>query len=423
MAYDLTGTQTIVFRGGVGLFYDRPDGNTVFSIPGNPPIAESQDLRNGQLQNLGTGLSHGGRVEPGHRSSTTRRSRRRCSGTRACRWRCRGPRRSTSPTSATTATTGWAGSRAARRSEPERGRPRRGLPAAEPGPDAARRARRRAPRRSRPTCCGRFRGFGIDRAAHDGVLRQVPLDSDVVQPSVPRRACRSASTTRWSILLEGNTGLTTRLQHNADGTLLGAGRPGGVRGAEQAAGDSAARPARQLRVGHAGPGGRWWREARARLLVNDWQLSGIVNLSSGTNYDLAYSLPEQRRQREPDGLAGLRRADPATSGDPGSGCSSDQYAQFNTTAVTGPAYGSDGLESGRNIMRGCCSGIIDLSLGAQHPPGWRPCGAAACGRVQRVQHRQLQRPSDDRCSTTTRRDQTRPQPAVQRRRHRSTRRA
>src|SRR5438105_4410575 len=56
-AYDLSGTQRFVLRGGGGLFYDRPDGNTVFSIPGNPPISTSQDLRNGQLQTLGTGLS------------------------------------------------------------------------------------------------------------------------------------------------------------------------------------------------------------------------------------------------------------------------------------------------------------------------------------------------------------------------------
>ena len=48
-AYDLTGNQTFVLRGGGGLFYDRPDGNTVFSIPGNPPISTAQDLRNGQL--------------------------------------------------------------------------------------------------------------------------------------------------------------------------------------------------------------------------------------------------------------------------------------------------------------------------------------------------------------------------------------
>ena len=29
----------------------------MFSIPGNPPISTSQDLRNGQLQTLGSGLS------------------------------------------------------------------------------------------------------------------------------------------------------------------------------------------------------------------------------------------------------------------------------------------------------------------------------------------------------------------------------
>ena len=40
-AYDLTGNSNWVLRGGGGLFYDRPDGNTVFSIPGNPPIATS----------------------------------------------------------------------------------------------------------------------------------------------------------------------------------------------------------------------------------------------------------------------------------------------------------------------------------------------------------------------------------------------
>src|SRR5213078_4221828 len=60
MAYDLTGTQQFILRAGGGLFYDRPDGNTVFSIPGNPPISTSQDLRNGQLQTLGTGLSTNG---------------------------------------------------------------------------------------------------------------------------------------------------------------------------------------------------------------------------------------------------------------------------------------------------------------------------------------------------------------------------
>ncbi len=56
-AYDISGDQKMILRGGVGLFYDRPDGNTVFSIPNNPPITNSADLRNGTLATLGKGLA------------------------------------------------------------------------------------------------------------------------------------------------------------------------------------------------------------------------------------------------------------------------------------------------------------------------------------------------------------------------------
>ena len=40
----------------------------------------------------------------------------------------------------------------------------------------------------------------------------------------------------------------------------------------------------------------------------------------------------------------------------------DQYRQFNVNAVAGPTYNSLGLESGRNIMRGCPDKRIDLSV-------------------------------------------------------------
>ena len=55
MAYDLTGDQTIVLRGGVGLFYDRPFGNSVIFMPGNPPTAKNVTVRYSQLQSLGAG--------------------------------------------------------------------------------------------------------------------------------------------------------------------------------------------------------------------------------------------------------------------------------------------------------------------------------------------------------------------------------
>ena len=56
-AYDVNGKSNFVIRGGGGLFYDRPDGNTVFTSPANPPIATTQNLLQSQLQSLGTGLS------------------------------------------------------------------------------------------------------------------------------------------------------------------------------------------------------------------------------------------------------------------------------------------------------------------------------------------------------------------------------
>ena len=53
----MTGQQTMIFRGGGGIFYDRPDGNTVFSIPGQPADRDVRRSAERQLQNLNPGLS------------------------------------------------------------------------------------------------------------------------------------------------------------------------------------------------------------------------------------------------------------------------------------------------------------------------------------------------------------------------------
>ena len=55
VAYDLTGRQQIVLRGGGGLYFDRPSGNAVFGQVLNPPARKSVTLRFGQLQTLGAG--------------------------------------------------------------------------------------------------------------------------------------------------------------------------------------------------------------------------------------------------------------------------------------------------------------------------------------------------------------------------------
>ncbi len=54
-AYDVSGKQNIVIRGGVGMFYDRPQGNVVFDLVRNPPTTLEPTFNFGRLQDIGTG--------------------------------------------------------------------------------------------------------------------------------------------------------------------------------------------------------------------------------------------------------------------------------------------------------------------------------------------------------------------------------
>jgi hypothetical protein len=96
-------------------------------------------------------------------------------------------------------------------------------------------------------------------------------------------------------------------------------------------------------------------------IVNDWQLSGILTAGSGARYTPTVSYQNGGSSvnltGSPDYAARI-----VILGDPGSGCGSNQYKQFNTAAFTGPQPGSVGLESGQNYMVGCADHTVDLSL-------------------------------------------------------------
>jgi hypothetical protein len=55
VAYDITGEQRFVARGGAGLFYDRPAGNSIYAQVQNPPTIRNITLRYSTLQSLGSG--------------------------------------------------------------------------------------------------------------------------------------------------------------------------------------------------------------------------------------------------------------------------------------------------------------------------------------------------------------------------------
>jgi hypothetical protein len=98
-------------------------------------------------------------------------------------------------------------------------------------------------------------------------------------------------------------------------------------------------------------------------IVNDWQLSGVLTANSGGRYDVGYSYNSNGSNKNITGSPdyGARMI---YTGDAGSGCSDNQYGQFNPSAVTAPTYtqNSLGLESGRGLLIGCADKTVDLSL-------------------------------------------------------------
>jgi hypothetical protein len=97
------------------------------------------------------------------------------------------------------------------------------------------------------------------------------------------------------------------------------------------------------------------------VVVNDWQLSGIWTGATGTPYTVGFSYQSGGSSvnltGSPDYGARIR-----VVGDPGGGCSSDPYRQFQTSAFQGPLTNSVGLESGNDYLRACFTSILDLAI-------------------------------------------------------------
>jgi hypothetical protein len=164
-----------------------------------------------------------------------------------------------------------------------------------------------------------------------------------------------------SLSFTGNTGLVERLQHNADGSVS-------VR-ADQADYEKLLQDLNLQR--HLFKANWVWDLPKLPTsnsglkaigyVLNDWQLSGLFTGGSGNRYDLTYSYVNNggnvNLTGSPDYGARI-----VYTGDPGKGCTSNQYGQFNVNAVTGPQYGSVGLESGRNVMVGCPDHTFDMAV-------------------------------------------------------------
>jgi Carboxypeptidase regulatory-like domain len=371
MAYDMTGNQTFILRAGGGLFYDRPDGNTVFSIPGNPPISTSQDLRNGQLQTLGTGLSTAGvpaLIDFQYNALLPSSWQWQAGVQMALPW-------------ATALDVSYVGNHGFNRLRAFQGGANGAVDLNAVDIGAAYLAKNQDPTLGTSSVPGAnayttnllraFRGLA-------SINEQETRFSDEyhsIQMSLNRRLRNGlAFGTNYTLglSLKGNTGLQERLEHAADGTIS-------VR-ADQAAYETLNENLALQR--HVIKSYAVWNLPNVSKslggigagLLNDWQISGVltagsayqptapqVNNQTNGRYDLTYSYQTNggnvNLTGSPDYAARI-----VFVGDPGSGCSDNQYAQFNTKAVTGPTYGSVGLESGRNLLGGCPDHTVDLSV-------------------------------------------------------------
>jgi hypothetical protein len=364
VAYDMTGDQSMIFRGGGGIFYDRPDGNTVFSIPGNPPIATSVDLRTGQFQNLNPGASFlpvpgmqifqydakvpaSAQWEFGVQKTLPWASVVDVSYVGNHGYNRLGALQNGSPVNLNAIDLGTA-------YLPQYQDPTLGSPAV-PGAGAY----------TQTNLLRAFRGLG-------NINQQTTEFHDTyhsIQSNFNRRFRNGFSVGvnyTLSLSLTGNTGLTKRLTHNADGSIS-------VRD-DQAQYEELNEMLNLQR--HLLKANWVWNLPKlptpnpamkaVGLVLNDWQLSGIYTGSSGNRYDLGFSYNTAggavNLTGSPDygnGGSGARIIYNSKTDD---GCSDNQYKQFDTSIVSGPTYGSVGMESGRNTLIGCPTHRTDLAI-------------------------------------------------------------
>ena len=355
-AYDVTGNSDFVLRGGFGLFYDRPDGNTVFSTPGNPPIATSQNLWNGELATLGQGgLSqlpvptlYTFQYEADVPSS----------------WQWQAGFQKTLPGSMALDVM-YVGNHGYNRMGAFQGGSKQLINAPDFGaaylPE------------NQDTTLGTSNVPG-ENAYTKNLLRpyqglgsieeNATLFWDTyhsLQMSLTRRFRNGISfglNYTYGISLKGNTGIVQRFQHAADGTLS-------VR-SDQA--EYEALMEKLDRRPHMIKGNFIWNSpgisgagAVVRELTRDWQFGTVLTAGSGAAYTPTYSYKTGGANvnitGSPDYAGRL-----ILTGDPGKGYSDDQYTQLNASAFQGPGYYSLGMESGRNYLREEFDKRVDLSV-------------------------------------------------------------
>ena len=358
MAYDITGAQRFVLRGGGGLYFDRPSSTTVSNGVNNPPTSRTITVQYAQLQSLGTGgLTTQGAPSLNGLQLNTKLPK-------SAQWNVG---LQTALPWAITLDTSYVGQHSYDTFN--------GVNVNAVDIGAAFLPQYQDRTLAASTTPGAT-------AVVQNLMRAIPGYSTITMQM--NRGWRTYHSIQLSFNRRFQNGLSfgfndtmslydkqqsgARLQHAADGSY--------TYRADQAEADRLL--GNNNPIPHLLRANFVWDlpDLRAQgqalraigLVLNDWQLSGIwtgsriaANNSTTSAYTIGYSYQNggsnQNLTGSPDFGGRIR-----VVGDPGSGCSSDPLRQFNTAAFQGPPLNSVGLESGNDYLHGCFINILDLAI-------------------------------------------------------------
>jgi len=349
MAYDLTGAQKFVFRGGGGLFYDRPNGNDIYAQVTNPPAVQNVTVRYAQLQSLSSGIpTTGAPALNVYQYDAKIPSSWQWNGgvQMALPW-------SSSLDVAYTGQHSWNTPQAVNINAvdfgaaflPENQDPTLAL-SATPGASALASDQMRG-----------FLGFGTITRRMSTLWRTY----HGINLSFQRRFTSGlAFGFIDTIALYDHQNSNARLQHAPDGSF-----------SYRADQEEADALFQTDPIRHTIKGNFIWDLPDVRAsgstmrvigaILNDWQLSGIWSATTAAPYQIGFSYQSGGSNvnltGSPDYAARVR-----VVSDPGSGCTDDIYRQVNASAFQGPLVRSVGLESDNNYVKGCFQSALDLSI-------------------------------------------------------------
>jgi hypothetical protein len=343
----------MVLRGGVGLFNDRPDGNSVFGQVQNPPSLRNVTVRNGLLTQLGTAQFS---VEGVPSLTVFEYNADIPSSTQ---WNAE--TQMTLPW-ATSVSIGYVGQHSYNTLNQvningidlgstflaQNQDSTLGTSNTTPGANAVSTDLMRA-----------FRGYGninmqISRGWRTFHSLQLAFN----------RRFRDGFSFGFNdtITLYDHQSTNARMQHNPDGTV--------TERADQSLSDELL--GTTINQVHTLKGNFVWDLPDLRktdsfwryvgLVANDWQLSGIWTGGTGTAYNVGFTYQNGANSVNLTGTPDIGARIIVLPDLSSAGCSGNLYKQFDTSKFQGPAVNSTGLESGGGYLRGCFQSTLDLSL-------------------------------------------------------------